>query len=182
MDNQPNSVSKAAMTYGLYLGIALVLNTVIFYVVGKPFAEVSGYLSYAIIIGGIGWAMKSYSQANPEEGMPYNRALGLGTLQSLFASIILGFFTYILYKFIDPTLVDKLMAFTEETLLSRGMSEDQVESMVNMSKTMMTPMLMAISQLFSLTLMGFIFSLILALIFKKNPSNPFHEVEGDNID
>ncbi len=179
MENQPNSVTKAAMTYGLYLGLALVLNSVIFYVMGKPFAEGSGYLSYAIIIGGIGWAMWSFSQASPEEGLPYSRALGLGTLQSLFASIILSFFTFILYKFIDPALIDQLMTFTEEKMLQRGMSEDQVESMINMSKKMMTPTLMSISQVFSLTLMGFIFSLILALIFKKNPSNPFHEVEGE---
>jgi hypothetical protein len=179
MENQPNPVMKMAMTSGLYLGLALVLNTVIFYVLGKPFADASGYISYTIIIGGIAYGMYAFGNSAGEEGFPYGRAVGLGTLQALFASIILAFFTFILYEFIDPTLLEKLMAFTEEKLLSRGMSDDQVETMINMSKKMMTPTIMSISQIFSLTLMGLIFSLILALIFKKKPSNPFHEVDSE---
>jgi hypothetical protein len=72
------------------------------------------------------------------------------------------------------------MAFTEEKLLSRGaMNEDQVEAALSMSKKMMTPGIMAFSQVFSLTLMGTIFSLILAIFFKKKPADPFFEVKSD---
>ena len=179
MENQPNSVAKAAMSYGLYLGLALILSNVIFYVIGQPFSEIAGYLSYVIIIAGIAWAMWTFGQKESADGFPYGRALGLGTLQALFASILVAFYIFILYKFIDPTLTEKLMAFTEEKMLSKGLSSEQVDSMMGMSKKMMTPTVMSVSQLFSLTIMGFLFSLILAIIFKKKPANPFQEVEAE---
>ena len=180
MENQSASISKAAMTFGLYLGLALVLNSVIFYVAAAPFSEVSRYVSYIIIIAGLSLGMWSFGKSTGSEGFPYGKVLGLGVLQSLFASILIAFFTFVLYQFIDPGLIDKLMAFTEEKLLSRGaMNEDQVEAALSMSKKMMTPGIMAFSQVFSLTLMGTIFSLILAIFFKKKPADPFFEVKSD---
>ena len=36
MENQKNTVSPLAMSYGLYMGLALILSAVIFYVMGNP--------------------------------------------------------------------------------------------------------------------------------------------------
>jgi hypothetical protein len=177
MENQSNSVSHSAMSYGLYMGLALILNSVIFYVMGSPFSSYSGYISYAIIIGGIALSMRTYRDKNAEVGVTYGRALGLGTLQSLFASIIMAFYSFILFKLIDKTLIDKLLAFTEEQYLHSGISENQVETMMPMVKKMMTPLTFSLGQIFTLTFFGFIFSLILAIFFKKESTDPFHGVE-----
>ncbi|WP_194831531.1 DUF4199 domain-containing protein [Prolixibacter sp. NT017] len=176
MENQRKSVFGPAMSYGLYLGLALILTQVIFYVSGNPFSKVSSYISYALLLGGISWGMYLFREKAGAEGMPYGRALGLGTAQTFFASILLGFFIFILYKFIDTGLIDKLYIYTEQTYLEHGMSEDQVETIMQMSKKMMTPAVLGVSQVFSLTLIGFIFSLILAIFFKRNPEEPFGEV------
>ena len=177
MENQSNSVTPMAMSYGLYMGLALILNSVIFYVMGSPFAPAGGYISWVIIIAGIAWAMKTFKEEHLEAGFPYGRALGLGTLQSLFASLILAFFSFVLFKLVDNTLIDKFFAFTEEQYLRSGMSESQVDTMMTMIKKMMTPLTYSLSQVFGLTFMGFIISLILAIFFKKQSTNPFHEVE-----
>ena len=177
MENQSNPVLKSAMNYGLYLGLALVLNSVVFYVMGKPFSEVSGYLNYLIIIGILAWAMWSFREYLREEGLSYSRALGFGTLLSLFASLIVAFYTFVLYKIIDPGLLDKFMAFLEENLLKAGRPENQIETMINMYKKVLTPLTFSIGQIFGLTFMGFIFSLIMAIFFKRQPSDPFHGIE-----
>jgi len=177
MENQSNSVNHVAMSYGLYMGLALILNSVIFYVMGSPFAPACGYISYAITIAGIAWAMRTYRDNNPEAGVTYGRALGLGTLQSLFASLIFAFFIFILYKLVDKSLIDKSLAFAEEQLLRKGISENQIDTMMSMSKKMMTPVFYSLSQIFGITLMGFLFSLILAIFFKKQSTDPFHGVE-----
>ena len=86
MEEQSKSITPMAMSNGLYMGLALILNSVIFYVMGSPFSQISGYISFAIMIGGIAWSMKTYKESSSEEGVTYGRALGLGTLPSLFQS------------------------------------------------------------------------------------------------
>ena len=177
MEKQSNSVNHMAMSYGLYMGLALILNSVIFYVMGSPFAPASAYISYAIIIAGIAWSMKTYKDNNSEAGVTYGRALGLGTLQSLFASLILAFFTFVLFKLIDKTLIDKFFAFFEEQLLRNGVSDNQADTMMTMYRKVMTPLTYSLIQIFSVTFYGFLFSLILAIFFKKQPTDPFQGVE-----
>ena len=177
MENQSNSVNRMAMSYGLYMGLALILNSVIFYVMGSPFSPAGAYISYGIIIAGIAWTMYTFREGKPEGGMPYGRALGLGTLQSLFASLILGFFTYVLFKLVDPGLIDKFFTFFEEQLLKSGTKEAQIETVMTMYRKMMSPLVYSLAQVFSVTFYGFIFSLILAIFFKRQPADPFQGVE-----
>ena len=177
MEKQSNSVKQMAMTNGLFLGLALILNSVIFYVSGSPFSQVSGYISYALIIGATVWTMYSYRQIDPEAGLTYGRALGLGTLNSLFASLILAFFTFVLFKIVDKTLIEKFLIFLEEQLLKSGAKDAQVDMLMPMYRKLMTPLTYSLSMIFSITLMGFIFSLIIAIFFKKEPKDPFHGIE-----
>ena len=179
MEQEHHSVNHFAMMHGLYLGLALVLNLLIFYVMGDPFSTVSSILSFVILVAGIGFSMWTFAKLNTEEGLPYSRALGLGTLISLFGSVIIAFFTYILYKFIEPGLIDKLMASMEEKFLAAGYKDDMVENMLSMQKKMMTPAIMSVSQLFGITFFGFLFSLVLAIFFKKEPEDPFYGVDQE---
>ena len=182
MEQEHHSVNHFAMKYGLYLGLALVLNLLIFYVMGDPFSTVSSILSFVILVAGIGFSMWTFAKLNTEEGLPYSRALGLGTLISLFGSVIIAFFTYILYKFIEPGLIDKLMASMEEKFLAAGYKDDMVENMLSFQKKMLTPAIMSFSQVLGTTFWGFIFSLILAIFFKKEAENPFHGVDSEGYE
>jgi hypothetical protein len=177
MENQSNSVSHMAMNYGLFMGLALILNFVVFYVMGTPFAPASGYITYAIVIAGIALAMRTYRDNSPEVGVTYGRALGLGTLQALFASLIMAFFTYVLCKIIDKTLIDKLLLVMEEQLLRSGISDSQADTFMPFYKKAMTPLTYSLGMIFSVTFQGFLFSLILAIFFQRKSTNPFHEVE-----
>ena len=179
MEHEHPSVNYFAMMHGLYMGLALILNQLVFYIAGIPFSDVSGYLTYAIIIGGVGFAMWTFAKLNTEEGLPYSRALGLGTLVSLFGAILIAFFTYILYKFIEPGMIEKMLAATEEKLLAQGWKDDAVEKMLTAQKGFMTPAILSFAQIFSVTLMGFLFSLILAIFFKKEAANPFYGVDQE---
>jgi hypothetical protein len=179
MEHEHPSVNYFAMMHGLYLGLALILNLLIFYISGNPFSDISGLLTYAILVGGIGYAMRTFAKLNTEEGLPYSRALGLGTLIALFGSSIFAFFTFILYKYIEPGMIDKMLVVMEEKLLAQGYNDDMVEKMLGAQKGFMSPAIMSLAQIFSVTLMGFLFSLILAIFFKKEPENPFYEVDKE---
>ena len=68
MENQNYSVNHLAMSYGLYMGLAQILNFVIFYVMGTPFSSAAGLISYAILIAGISLSMRAYRDHHAEEG------------------------------------------------------------------------------------------------------------------
>ena len=177
MENQNNSVNHLAMTYGLYMGLALVLNGVIFYVNGTPFSTYSGTITYAILIGGLIMTMRAYRSSHPEEGMTYGKALGLGTYTTFFASLILSFFTFILFKIIDKTLLDKFLTFLEEQFLRSGMSESQTDTFMSMYRKLFTPLTYSLNMIFSVTFTGFVLSLIISIFLKKQSTNPFHGIE-----
>jgi hypothetical protein len=179
MEQEHQSVNYFAMMHGLYIGLALILNNLIFYIAGNPFSEVASIIVYLILITGIGFAMWTFAKLNTEEGLPYSRALWLGTLISVFGGLIFAFFTYILYKFIEPGLIEKMLTTVEEKLLAQGYSDDIVEKMLGTQKNFMTPAIMSFAQVFTVTFFGFIFSLILAIFFKKEPENPFYGVDKE---
>lgn len=177
MENQPSSVNHLTMTYGLYMGLALILNSVVFYVMGTPFSVVTGYIAYAIIIGATSFVMREYRDNSSELGVSYGKALGLGTKLSFYSSLVYSFFTYVLFKLVDKSLMDKFMVFMEEQLLKSGSPESQVETMMVMYRKVLTPATYSIAQILSFTFMGFFFSLILAIFFTKKTTNPFAGVE-----
>jgi hypothetical protein len=177
MESKNNSIAPQAMSYGLYMGLAMILNSVVFYVMGSPFAPVCGYISYAVIIAGSALSMRTYRDNNAEGGVTYGRLLGLGTLQSLFTSLIIAFFTFVLFKLVDKTLLDKFFVYFEEQLLKSGTNENQVETILSLYKKSLTPLTYSLGQIFSITFWGFILSLILAIFFKKKSTDPFYGVE-----
>ena len=157
------------------MAIALILISVIFYVTGNPFSKVGQYLSYPIMIGGIILAQINYKKALGGT-LTYGQAVGVGVLTMVFASVISGIYTYLLYAVIDPSLQEQMRIFTEEQIIKQGrVPEEQVEMAVNMaSKFQSPPMLFAMSIVMG-ALFGVVVSLISAIFIKKNPSDEVPE-------
>jgi uncharacterized protein involved in cysteine biosynthesis len=168
MEKQNVSNTKNAMIYGLILGVILILFHLVQYILGiyKAPGWVS-ILNYAIIIGGIVYGTIRFRDDNLGGYISYSKALGSGVLICLFASIIYGFYFYILTSIIDPAYMENVHKVVEETYLEMGMDADQVENMMEMVKKFQTPVIMVLSSVFGFTLMGFVFSLITSIFIKK---------------
>jgi len=162
-----NSLSKTAMFYGAIIGVSLVIYTFIVYLAGLTTSKAIGFIQYIIIIGGIYYATKKYRDENLKGYISYGKALGFGTFTIFFASLIVGFFTYILYAFIDPSLIDKILAISEEAMTKQGLTDEQIDMALEMTKKFTSPLFLTFSTIFGLSLMGFIFSLITSIFIKK---------------
>jgi len=101
----------------------------------------------------------------------FGEALGAGVIIFLYYSIIMAVFTYILFKFIDPGLVDKSLALAEEMMEKRGLPQSAIDTGMAMQKKIMVPGFMAFTSIFGNMLFGLIFSLIDAAIVRKE-GNP----------
>lgn len=174
MESNKSLLMNKAMVWGLYVALALIIVTIIFWANDSMFSTAAVYISQAISIAGIVMVTISYKKSiNESTPFTYGNALGLGVATMFFASIILALFTFILYKFIDPSLTDKMIQFTEETYLKSGLSEDMVEKMIDTSKKMMTPSLISMSQAFNIIFYGLLFSLITSIFLRKKQKNGF---------
>jgi formate/nitrite transporter FocA (FNT family) len=175
MEQQPVSLWKSSLTYGLFLGIALVLVSVIFYATGNTFARSAQFISYGVMIAGIVIAQLQFRKSQGDV-MTYAQALGVGVLTMLFASVITGFFTYLLYAIIDPSLQDQLKLSVEEQIVKQGrVSEDQLAAAVEMASKFQTPPMMFIMGIFGGTFIGLIISLLTSIFTQRKPSVDFEE-------
>lgn len=162
------------MFWGFITALASMILTTIFYVTDNMTSSAKGFIDYAIYIGGIVFCALAFKKTLGEnDPFPYSRALGLGVATMMFASIILAVFTYVLYQFIDPSLIDKMIAFMEESYLQAGLDESVVEQQMGMISKFYTPALMSVSALFGGVFIGLIISLISSIFLQKKEKDAF---------
>lgn len=171
MEPKNNPMLKSAMNSGLILGIALVVYSLIIYIVGmiKPPFWV-GIINYLLIVGGIIYGTKKFRDEDLGGEISYSKALGFGVLICVFASIISGIYTILLTTVIDPEYMTKLMSAMEEEYVKSGLSEDQIEATMKIVGKMQSPIFMAITTVIGFAFMGTIFSLATSAFLKKEKS------------
>ena len=171
MEEKAVSIWKSTLTTGVYIAIVMILLSVVFYVTGNPFSKVSQYLTYPIMIGGVIWAQLNYKKALGGT-LTYGQGVASGVLALTFASLISSIYSFVLFKFIDPSLTEQLRIFTEEQIIKQGrVPEEQLEMAVNMATKFQTPTMMLILGPLGGAFMGLIISLITSIFMKKNPSD-----------
>ncbi len=174
MEEKSTSVWKISMNYGAILGLVLIIYSVILYVFDLTTSTPAGLGRTVFLIAGLIMGMKAYRDKVLNGNMSYGQALGFGVLMALFASVLLGFYMYLLYALIDPGLMEREFSIAEEKLLNKGMSADQIETQMNMARKFASPALSAIGTLFGITFWGFLLSLIISIFMKKD-KNPFEQ-------
>lgn len=167
MEEKSVSVWKSSLSYGLFLGIALVLISVLYYVTGNTFDKSAQWVTYAVMIAGVIIAQLQFRKLLGGF-MSYSQALGVGVLTMFFASVITGFFTYILYAVIDPSLQDQLRIAMEEQIVRQGnVSEEQLDMAVEMASKFKNPAVMFFMSILGGTFVGFLISLLTSIFTKK---------------
>ncbi|MBN2349968.1 MAG: DUF4199 domain-containing protein [Bacteroidales bacterium] len=171
MEQKKTSVFNHSLTYGAIIGIIMIIWTVLMFVLDLSLNRALGYVSYLILIVGMFMGMKSYRDKVQGGTINYGKAFGIGVLICVIAFVISGIYSIIHVKFVDTTLIQRMMEMTEEKLLSRGISEEQIDMQMQMSAKFMKPVIMFLSATIFSVIIGSIISLILAAFVKKD-ENP----------
>ena len=165
------SVWKANLNNGVILGLLGIVFTLVMYFLDLNFSKVPGYIFLLAQIFILFYMIKSYRDSFLHGYITYGQSLGAGVIIFLYYSIITALFTYILYKFIDTGLTAKLLAFTEEQLVKKGLPQQAIDAGMAMQKKIMIPEIMAPLGIFGTMLWGTIISLIVS-IFTRKEGNP----------
>ena len=167
MEKKNPSVLVNALNWGVIIGLVSIVYSVILYMLNKTFSQALGYAGIIIIIAGLAFAMKSYRDNVLDGILPFGKAFGFGMLIVVVAGLLGAIFTYLLYAVIDTGLSEKMMEFTTEKMLKRGVPEAQLDLFLERAAKFQKPIPMAIAGLITSVLGGVVLSLIMAAIFKK---------------
>ncbi|MFN8241742.1 MAG: DUF4199 domain-containing protein [Bacteroidales bacterium] len=171
------SVWKANLTNGIILGLIGVVFSLLLYFLDQMTNKGLGYLLILVNFVILFFMIKSFRDNYRHGFLTYGQSLGAGVVILLYSTIISVIFTYILYKYIDPGLVAKSIAASEEAMVKRGMTQEQIDMGLTFTKKFMTPEIMAISGLVFGMFFGTIGVLIVS-IFTRKEGNPLID---DNI-
>jgi hypothetical protein len=161
---------KHLMNWGAVLGLALIGVSLVLYLLDMTEASWAQWVSYALIAAAIYIGTQSKRTAN-NGFISYGQALGTGAGIAFFASIIVAFYTYVFFHFIDPEMLEELILRAEEQLYEKGMPDDQIEMAMTWTRKFMMPGPMAAMVVVSYTVVGFIVSLITSAILKKEDTS-----------
>ena len=165
-----NPFLRITMTYGFIAGLLLIVYTLLLYMSNNLLDPhwILGILNYVILIAVIFYGTNAYRDQHMEGYISYGKSLGTGVLISVFAGVIMGIFTYLLYAVIDTELLDKSLMLMQEQMLQRGVPESQIEAVTEMQEKFKSPLILMFSSILSYGFMGFIFSLITSIFTKKD--------------
>jgi hypothetical protein len=171
METKPRSVFMNSISYGLMTGAASIGFAIIMYVADIEQQSPIAYLGFLILIGGMVYGTIQYKTKVGGGYMSYSQAFVSGLLIAIIASLVSAIYSYLFYSFFDPAahakIVETAMEKSQEKMAGKGMTDEQMESALNISRKFMSPAAMSFFTLFGGALAGAILSLLAAIFIKK---------------
>jgi len=156
-------------TYGLYIGLALIvlslISNLLFDQQNKTFNLLSNWL---IPILGICWATIQYRDKEKGGFISYGDSVGYGTLLALFYGIVTAVFTVILATIIDPEYIGRTLELTRIAFEESGLPEQRIDYLMAVAEQFSRPGWMFIGGVIGSVVLGVIISLIASIFIKRN--------------
>jgi hypothetical protein len=169
------SVWKANLNSGLILSLIGIVYSLVIYFLDMTFNKVQGYIFLVALIFILFYLIRSYRNNYLNGYITYGQALGAGVIICLYYSIIIAVFTYILYAYIDADLPKKQLAFMEEMMQKKGMTQQIIDASMAMQTKILKPAIIAPLSILGNMFYGTVISLIVS-IFVRKEGNPLVDV------
>jgi len=160
------SPSPTAIKWAL---IGLVTSIIITYAFQFLNVDPNSGLKWINYIPFIGFLLLTQKEYRDKLGgyMTFGEGFLSGFLYSVYLGILTAIFTYLYFAILSPEMVDKILAATEAKMATQGLSQEQTDQAMGMTRKFLSPGVMAIFGLVGSLFMGAIIALIGAAIFKK---------------
>lgn len=155
-----------ALKYGVLSSIVIMIYTTILNVSGLSQNKGLVSLTFLILVVAIVLAMKDFREQN-KGYMSYGEGLGLGSLLSAIMGLLGSAFSMFYMQFIDNTLLTQGLDQVRADMEAKGMDDAQIDQAMELSQKFMSPGFMFAMGVFGYVLVGFLLSLIISLIMRK---------------
>ncbi len=167
---------EPALLYGGITGGAIVLHSIILYILDASFSTYSEISVYLLPAALLTLVLYLYRNEYLNRSMTYSQSLGMGSLIMVVAGIIGAVYMYIFLKYLDPGFINLVIQVQEEKMIAKGMDEAMIEQAMAFTEKMRSVGVMTIMSFISTAFMGFIYSLIVSIFLKKELKDPFASV------
>lgn len=168
-------MKNTVLKFGLYAAVTTSILFTSALVLGKNLdfstQEVLGYASIIASLLFVFFGIKHYRDRENNGTVSFAKALLVGILISLFASLAFGIIDVIYVKYINPEFTEQYMAYTLENMEKTMPPEEfrikkaEVESQMAVYAN---PAIAGFVMFITVLLIGFIISLLSAFILKRN--------------
>jgi hypothetical protein len=161
---------KHLTTWGGILGLALIGISLVLYLLDMTEAKWAQWVSYAVIaaITYVGTQAKRTANGG---FITYGQGLGTGVGIAFFGSVMVAFYTFVFFNFMDPDMLEELILRAEDQMYDQGMPDEQVEMAMTYTRKFMAPIPMALMVILTYCIVGLIISLITSAILKKEDTS-----------
>ncbi|MFS4468055.1 DUF4199 domain-containing protein [Maribacter sp. 2210JD10-5] len=170
-ENQPKT-GKFALNYGLLLGGISIVFAFMLYTADMHYQGGIAVMliSIVLMLAAIILALIQFKKTN-RGFMSFGQALKIGVGVCLIGGIIGITFNQLMANVIDPDMMTKAMEYQKNQLMeTTTMTTEQIDAQMEMGQKFSTPSMQVIFGLIFSLLLGFILTLVPALILKK-PEN-----------
>ena len=164
---QPTTSARVALKFGLITGVILMIHSVAIIVTEQYMNSwLSTPIQLIVISICMVLAMKEFKAGN-DGYMSYGQGLGIGTLMGAVSGVLLSIYSYVYNEFIDPNLKTNILNKVREQFETQGMSDDQIDSVMEISSRYSSPGFTFIGTVLWIIILGFLVSLIVSAFQKK---------------
>jgi len=168
MEEKKVSLLKSGLNYGVMLGLALVVYSVILFILDLWMNPWVGLLSFAFYIAGIVYVTKVYRTALGGF-ISFKDAFLIGFVTVVVSSLITTVYNYLFYTVINPDAIEQILNYSMEMMEKFNLPEEAMEEAMKKVKAE-TTIGSTVSKSFIYGIIGgAVISLITAAAMKKNP-------------
>jgi len=165
MENKPSTL-VVSLGYGVIIALAVIVFSLILFLLNLTESGLK-YISYVILLAGIFLAQLNFRNKYLGGYIEYGKAFTVGMLTSLFLALIMGIYTFIFVKYIDPGAMEEGMALAEQKMMNKGMSDAEIEQGMAIARKFSGVGLATFFVVLGYFVIGMIISLITAIFVKK---------------
>ncbi len=165
---QPHkSALSTASKYAIITALAMFIFSIILYLTNMYLNQSISWLSYAIMLAGLIFAVKDRRDKDLEGYISFGEAFKTGFLFCIVTGAIGTVFSLLMMKFIAPEMITEILKKAESDMINNGMPDEQIKMAMEYTRRFTTPIWIAIWGLVGSAVIGAILSLIVAAVFKK---------------
>ncbi|MAZ93231.1 MAG: hypothetical protein CMF58_02340 [Lentimicrobiaceae bacterium] len=170
---EKKSAFGPASLSGFYLGITLIIFSLLLFLLDIDLESPFRYISYIIVAAGLFWSMISYRDKYMDGFLDYKGAFSAGFYTGLIASLIAGIFAYVYAQYIDIGLTEEILMQAETEMLENNpnMTDEQIDQALTMTEKFTSPAMMGVWGFVGNLVVSTILSLIIAIFAKRENKN-----------
>ena len=166
MENKP-SAFMVSIGYGAIISLAIIVFSLILFLLNLDNNKGLEWFSYLILIGGLWLSQLNYRNKYMGGLITFGQVFTVGLWTSLVVGIIMGIYTYVFFKFINPGAMEEAMVIAEQSMMDRGMTDMEIEQGMAMAEKFSGVGMFTFMAVAGNFILGMLFSLITSAFVKK---------------